>query len=127
MLKKKIKFVDKDGTQVSPKVPNGIKMEKFIFDVFPFAEKLVVWDVNRDEEFSALKNSDEVGKDCPSSARKDIYRLHKKWIEKAGGKFDEEDVVCEISPLLSYSGEGLEKIVEGQIFSSPLYLKSPCD
>ncbi len=127
VAQKKIPHVDKDGNTVKPKEPNGIKMEKFIFDVFPFAEKLVVWEVNRDEEFSALKNPDEVGKDCPTTARKGIFALHRKWIEKAGGKLDGDEVVCEISPLLSYAGEGLEPLVKGQTFSSPVYLKSDCD
>lgn len=119
--RKKIPFVDDDGNQIKPKEPNGIKMEKFIFDVFPFAEKLVVWEVNRDEEFSALKNADNVGQDCPSEARKSVFKLHKKWIEKAGGTVEGE--ICEISPLVSYSGENLEELVKGKTFTSPVHLQ----
>ena len=36
VAKKKIPFVDESGEIVSPSTPNGIKMEKFVFDVFRY-------------------------------------------------------------------------------------------
>jgi UDP-N-acetylglucosamine/UDP-N-acetylgalactosamine diphosphorylase len=123
VAKKKIPFVDESGTRIKPDKPNGIKIEKFVFDVFEFAEKFVVMEVLRDEEFSALKNADSAGKDCATTSRNDIYRLHKRYIEKAGGKVD--GIECEISPLLSYAGEGLEEVCRGQVFQSPIHLTHP--
>ncbi|XP_058442689.1 UDP-N-acetylhexosamine pyrophosphorylase [Malaya genurostris] len=120
VAKKKIPFVDTHGNRCTPKSPNGIKIEKFVFDVFEFAEHFVTVEVPRDEEFSALKNADIVGKDCASTARTDIYKLHKKYIEAAGGFVD--GVECEISPLLSYAGEGLKASVDGKSFVSPIHL-----
>ncbi|XP_065199959.1 UDP-N-acetylhexosamine pyrophosphorylase [Planococcus citri] len=127
VAKKKIPTIDSSGKPYKPKETNGIKMEKFIFDVFPFADKLVVWETRREEEFSALKNTDEVGKDCPKTARQSVFDLHRKWIEKSGGKFIVKDVICEVSPLLSYEGEGLEDTVTNQTYSSPLHLKAVCE
>lgn len=125
VAKKKISCVDSDGNPWKPDRPNGIKMEKFIFDVFEFCNRLAVWEVERDEEFSALKNAAlPGGKDNPETARSDVYSLHRKFVEKAGGKFVSNDVLCEISPLLSYAGENLQRLVDGKIFDSLLELKS---
>lgn len=120
VAKKKIPFIDSSGNRCCPNVPNGIKIEKFVFDVFEFAEHFVTVEVNRDEEFSALKNMDSAGKDCASTARADIYRLHKKYLQAAGGIV--EGLECEISPLLSYAGEGLQKLVHGKTLLSPIHL-----
>lgn len=38
MAKKKISFCDETGVLVKPTTANGIKMEKFVFDVFQFSE-----------------------------------------------------------------------------------------
>nr|XP_013105880.1 unnamed protein product [Stomoxys calcitrans]XP_013105954.1 unnamed protein product [Stomoxys calcitrans]XP_013106031.1 unnamed protein product [Stomoxys calcitrans] len=122
VAKKKIPFIDNSGKRITPENPNGIKIEKFVFDVFEFAQKFVAMEVPRDEEFSALKNADSAGKDCPSTARNDLYRLHKKFVEAAGGIVHGEE--CEISPFVSYAGENLAPLVQGKSFTTPLYLCS---
>ena len=120
VAQKKIPFVDNSGKRIQPEKANGIKIEKFIFDVFEFAENFVTVEVPRDEEFSALKNADSAGKDCATTSRNDIYNLHKKYIERAGATVEGTEV--EISPLLSYAGEGLEDIVKGNTFKAPVHL-----
>uniref|UniRef100_A0A182W9T2 UDP-N-acetylglucosamine diphosphorylase n=1 Tax=Anopheles minimus TaxID=112268 RepID=A0A182W9T2_9DIPT len=127
VAKKKIPYVDTTtGDRVKPTTPNGIKMEKFIFDAIPRAEQFVALEGRREEEFSALKNADTVGIDCPSSVRGDLYRLHRKWLIEAGATavLDAADASfdCEISPLLSYAGEGLEIAASGQSFRCPVHL-----
>lgn len=125
VAKKKIPFVDNSGKRITPEKPNGIKIEKFVFDVFEFAQKFVAMEVPRHIEFSALKNADSAGKDCPSTARADLARLHKRYIESAGGIVHGEE--CEISPFVSYAGENLAPLVAGKSFSSPVYLRSNRD
>lgn len=136
VAKKKIPFVNKDGLRVKPDKPNGIKLEKFVFDVFEFANKFAVWEVLREDEFSPLKNSDDCDKDNPTTARLSLFNLNQRYVLNAGGKFVDENgvavslipshvenqVICEISPLRSYDGEDLEHLVKGKTFQSPLCL-----
>lgn len=117
--KKKIPYVDDDGNRCKPEKPNGIKIEKFVFDVFKFSKNLMVWEGVREEDFSPLKNADSAGLDCPSTARNDVLKLHKKWLLNAGAKAVVGDV--EVSPLVSYAGENLDYI-KGQSFEGPYVL-----
>lgn len=139
-----------DGARVEPDKPNGIKMEKFVFDIFQFAKKFCVWEVLREDEFAPLKNKD--GADCPLSCRQSLMSLHTRWLLKAGATFltedgstqqsaiprgcelltgfshsgdsDEPAIVCEVSPLVSYHGEGLEQLVCGKFLVPPVILKT---
>lgn len=38
VAKKKIAYIDSNGDLIKPSKPNGIKLEKFIFDILPYAE-----------------------------------------------------------------------------------------
>lgn len=127
VAKKKIPHINEKGVLCRPDKPNGIKMEKFVFDVFQFTEKLVVWEVLREEEFSALKNADTAEKDTATTARRDIYALHRKFIKRAGGKVlpGDSEIICEISPCISYAGEDLEGLVAGKSFKTPVLLEAP--
>jgi UDP-N-acetylglucosamine/UDP-N-acetylgalactosamine diphosphorylase len=127
VAKKKIPFVDNSGKRVTPDKPNGIKIEKFVFDVFEFAENFATVEVAREVEFSALKNADSAGKDCATTARRDIYNLHRKYILEAGGCVEEKVEEIEISPLLSYAGEGLKSFVEDKVFNAPIHLQCPSE
>lgn len=120
VAKKKISHLNEDGIKIIPTKVNGIKIEKFVFDVFQFSDNFVTWEVPRHTEFSALKNSDNIGKDCPTTARNDLFQLHKHYIEAAGGKILGD--VVEISPLVSYAGEDLQSKVDGKILQSPVLL-----
>lgn len=74
---KKIPYVDLDtGDLIKPTEPNGVKLEKFIFDVFEFTQEFAVWEVNRELEFSPLKNASGSAKDNPITALKALQRLN---------------------------------------------------
>jgi UDP-N-acetylglucosamine/UDP-N-acetylgalactosamine diphosphorylase len=122
VAKKKIPNVDSQGVQHKPTTPNGIKMEKFVFDVFHFAHdrNFCVWEVLREEEFSPLKNADGASNGTPTTCREDLLNQHKRFVQAAGGNFETEQAVCEISPLVSYDGEGLEDLVKSKCFQSPV-------
>jgi UDP-N-acetylglucosamine/UDP-N-acetylgalactosamine diphosphorylase len=105
VARKKIPFVNTEtGETVKPEKPNGIKLEQFVFDCFPFLslDKFACMEVKREDEFSPLKNAS--GEDSPQSSKKDIMTQGKKWVEAAGATVvseDPEDGV-EVSPLISY-------------------------
>lgn len=164
IAKKKIPYTNENGQKIKPEKPNGIKLEKFVFDVFEFTDKFAVWEVLRKDEFSPLKNADGAEKDTPTSAREDLFNLHLRYLLNAGGMIADvkenpvslipntssvcqngtanghghhngehisddslkscigKTVICEISPLITYDGEGLEEFVKGKIFVPPVIL-----
>ncbi|KAM6902353.1 UDP-N-acetylhexosamine pyrophosphorylase-like protein 1 [Xenentodon cancila] len=87
---KKVPFVDACGNQVKPVNPNGIKMEKFVFDVFPFSRNFVVFEAVREEEFSPLKNADGAATDSPTTARNSLLAQHWRWVSSAGATLLDE-------------------------------------
>ncbi|KAL4945949.1 hypothetical protein BDV06DRAFT_174570 [Aspergillus oleicola] len=108
IARKKIPSVDiESGEVVKPEKPNGIKLEQFIFDVFPLIslEKFASIEVRREDEFSPLKNARGTGEDDPDTSKQDIMNQGQRWIEAAGGVVVTEGnaVGVEVSPLISYA------------------------
>ena len=131
IAKKKIKHVDLEtGEQITPKANSGMKLECFVFDVFPYANNFSVLEVDRKDEFSPLKNAPGAGADCPETSRRDIISQHIRFIEAAGGKVvgenvdDCEKVEFEISSWVSYAGEGLRDIVDGKTIQVPAIIET---
>lgn len=122
IARKKIPTIDEQsGQPIKPTSPNGMKLELFIFDVFPHLQAdLVVHEVERHAEFSPLKNAAGTGVDDPQTSRRDLLALQKAWLERAGASLA-DNVDVEISPLVSYAGEGLAK-VKGRHFAQSTHL-----
>lgn len=98
----------------------GIKLEQFIFDVFPMANRAVLMEVRRSEEFAPVKNASADGvPDSPETARAVILALHRRWVEDAGGAVrGGRSAGVEVSPLVSYAGEGLGERCASEAFDS---------
>lgn len=124
IARKKIACVDvHEGHVIKPSTPNGMKLELFIFDVFPHLRAdLIVHEVDRQAEFSPLKNAAGTGVDDATTSRRDLLHLQRSWLERAGATVA-EGVHVEISPLLSYAGEGLDG-VKGRHFAQDTHLQT---
>ncbi|GAA6054203.1 hypothetical protein JCM3770_001389 [Rhodotorula araucariae] len=110
IARKKIPHVDvASGEAVKPSAPNGMKLEQFVFDVFPFVGAFAVLEVDRAREFSPLKNAPGTGVDDPQTSRRDLLAEARRWLEAAGATVA-GGVEVELSPLVSYAGEGLEAV-----------------
>ena len=109
VARKKIPYMDTEkGQSIKPDKPNGIKLERFVFDVFPLIglEKFACMEVKREDEFSPLKNAKGTGEDDPDTSKQDILNQGKRWIQNVGGTVESEgppeETGVEISPLVSY-------------------------
>lgn len=109
VARKKIPCINEEtGEAFKPEKPNGIKLEQFVFDVFPMTplEKFASIEVRREDEFSPLKNARGTGEDDADTSKRDVMKQGQRWIEKAGGVVVTEDEAAgvEVSPLISYVG-----------------------
>jgi UDP-N-acetylglucosamine/UDP-N-acetylgalactosamine diphosphorylase len=119
IAKKKIACIDLiTGKFTKPKDNNGIKLEQFIFDVFPSVrlEKFGCLEVAREDEFSPLKNAPGADSDSPEMCRENCLKRSTRWVGANGGLLSTPEVLVEVSPLASYAGEGLLSIVKGHTY-----------
>jgi UDP-N-acetylglucosamine/UDP-N-acetylgalactosamine diphosphorylase len=107
---KKVPFIDDSGNSIKPNQPNAIKLEQFVFDAIPLAQNPLVYETDRSEEFSPVKNAE--GSDSPATCRRDQIRRSARWLRDAGvevpAKEGEPDALIEISPLFATSANQLK-------------------
>lgn len=111
IAKKKIPFTElTSGEQKKPESPNGIKLEQFVFDIFPRIplDKFACMEVRREDEFSPLKNATGNMEDDADTSKRDVLLQGRRWIEAAGATLVSEDPTAgvEVSPLISYVSTG---------------------
>ena len=107
VARKKIPCIKPEtGEPFKPEKPNGIKLEQFVFDVFPFLplDKFACIEVRREDEFSPLKNARGTGVDDADTSKADVMKQGQRWVDRAGATvITEGDAVgVEVSPLISY-------------------------
>jgi UDP-N-acetylglucosamine/UDP-N-acetylgalactosamine diphosphorylase len=79
---KKIQTLDAAGNAVKPDKPNGYKFEMFVFDALPSAQRPIIIEGRRSDEFSPIKNAE--GVDSPATCRRDQLRQWTHWANAAG-------------------------------------------
>jgi len=91
---KRIPTIDADGRPIEPAEPNGLKLERFVFDALGAARSVCVVEADRNLEYSPIKNAE--GADSPSSARRDLIAVYRSWLDAAGIELPKDSVAIEI-------------------------------
>lgn len=98
---KKAPCVDAGGVVQTPEAPNAVKLETFVFDALPLAQRTLQFEILRSEEFSPVKNA--TGVDSLETAIRDQIRRAARWLEAAGVRVPRKpdgapDAALEIAP-----------------------------
>ncbi len=105
---KKIEHIDENGNPVGSE---GVKLETFVFDALPLAEKSIILQTIRSEEFAPTKNA--TGVDSAVTARQMIIDRAAAWLESAGVKVPRKpdgsvDCLLEIAPSFALEKDDLK-------------------
>jgi UDP-N-acetylglucosamine/UDP-N-acetylgalactosamine diphosphorylase len=79
----------------TPEAPNAVKLESFIFDALPLAEKPLLVEADWERCFAPVKNA--LGDESPATCRAALQAEHRRWLRGKGIALDPE-VVVEIAP-----------------------------
>jgi len=107
---KKTPCIDEAGLEIKPTEPNAVKLERFVFDALPLADKTAILETVRSEEFSPIKNAE--GPDSLTTSLHDQVRRAAQWLEQAGINVPRDAdgqiaAAIEISPLYALSADEL--------------------
>jgi UDP-N-acetylglucosamine/UDP-N-acetylgalactosamine diphosphorylase len=127
IARKKVPHIDEGGRAVSPTKENALKFEMFVFDALPMADRWLVMESPREEEFSPVKNAD--GVDSPATAKQAMSNQAGKWLEAAGALVPRNadgnaTVLLEVSPRFALDADELKaRVWPGRVVDAPLYLE----
>jgi UDP-N-acetylglucosamine/UDP-N-acetylgalactosamine diphosphorylase len=120
IARKKVPYYDvTSGKVITPTAENAYKFELFIFDALPLAERFLVVETKREDEFAPLKNAS--GPDSLATVQELLLARDKRWLTKAGITV-KDGVKVEISPLLGLSAEEVAQNVKPGEIEADLYL-----
>jgi UDP-N-acetylglucosamine/UDP-N-acetylgalactosamine diphosphorylase len=126
IARKKVPHIDASGRQVEPATENAFKFELFVFDALPLAERWLIVETSRRNEFEPLKNA--TGADSPESVARAISNQAADWLQRAGISVPrtaqgDAAMPIEISPLFALDPEELATRVDrGLRLIGPTYI-----
>ncbi|MBO5763515.1 MAG: UTP--glucose-1-phosphate uridylyltransferase [Lentisphaeria bacterium] len=101
---KKVPYLDENGTLIQPEEPNAVKLESFIFDAMPLAERTMLLEGDRETMFAPTKN--KTGVDSAESCRAMILARDAQRLADAGFVLP-QGARIELSPLAGMEKEDL--------------------
>eukprot|EP00927_Polykrikos_kofoidii_P050546 TRINITY_DN44444_c0_g1_i1.p1 TRINITY_DN44444_c0_g1~~TRINITY_DN44444_c0_g1_i1.p1 ORF type:complete len:882 (+),score=132.16 TRINITY_DN44444_c0_g1_i1:269-2914(+) len=93
---------------VVPSKPNAYILDISLLDYFVYTDRAVAFEVDRTREFAPVREGK--GRHTPQHAKRALHALHLSWALTVGATISDQsdsEGTFEISPLLSYDGEGL--------------------
>ncbi|HTN77210.1 MAG TPA: UTP--glucose-1-phosphate uridylyltransferase, partial [Pirellulaceae bacterium] len=108
LAKKKVPFVDSQGTLVEPTEPNAIKFERFIFDLLRLAKRALVVEVDRAVAFAPVKNAAGAASDTAEIAQAAMLAFDRALLNTAGVQLS-AGVRVEINPNFALDAEELAR------------------
>lgn len=109
-VKKTPHFDPRSGRRVEPSEPNSVKFEAFVFDALALAERSLVMETAREEEFAPIKNAE--GEDSAAHSHEIQSERAARWLESHGVVVPRRpdgrvDARIEISPLTALEAADL--------------------
>lgn len=113
---KKVPYIDADGAAVKPEEPNAVKLESFIFDALPLAERTMILEADRFEQFGPTKNA--TGVDSAESCRELLMERDRRRLTAAGITVPAGKI--EIPPRLAIDQEDIDELAakNGIVFTA---------
>ncbi len=128
LAKERVPYLDRKGRRVQPAVSNCVRFECDIFDVFPLAKKVSLFEADRAEEFYPVNTPR--GPCSPEEVQRAMSERYAAWLARAGAAIPREDGgaprgIYEISPLFARDAEELEEKLDAAAFvpGDSLYLE----
>src|SRR5262249_23215828 len=111
IARKKVPHIEENGRPVSPTKENALKFEMFVFDALPMADRWLVMESPREDEFSPVKNAE--GVDSPATAKLAMSNQAGRWLEAAGVRVPRNadgnvTVPLEVSPRFALDADELK-------------------
>ena len=126
LAEKSSPYLDETGNLLQSEERNVFKFEMFVFDALRDAERTLLLEIRREEEFSPVKQL--TGPDSVESSRGDMTALYASWLEAAGIGVPRDANgrpihPIEISPLYTLDAPELaDKVSPDLRVEGPLYL-----
>lgn len=107
----------------APPLP-GVKLEYFVFDALPYAERTLVMELDRATGFAPVKNAS--GQDSPDTARAMLRAVWRGWLEQWDPRLATlgPDAPVEVSPLVALDAAELSRRpIPAEPLAAPIVLR----